>query len=975
MLKLTLMANKVISTLFISFFFVGFSTASLSKDPNIIIPDSIIKYVDQLDNPKDRMHYLNKQAIALEEASPDASIQLSLTALEIAVKYEFLKDIAQIYNNLGYAHQIKHAYPQATEYFQKAMKRYKMLMDLNPDSVRYKTFFIENLVDLGNSLYYQDLYKQALEAYLKSLDMAVQINDSAYQAKIFNNIGNVFETQNDYAKAFGYLKKALDLKEKLKDKEGLSTSYNNMGSVYMGLNKPDSALWYIEKSLELHRLNNNKAGIALTLTNIASILIEDKKYEKALKHCDEALQLCMALNDEASEASVLVNLGTIKLAQGNFKSAEVSLMKAFSIGNNLKINDLILNSSERLYELFKATGNFQKALYYHEEFKKASETLLNETQSRSITMLEMQYEFNKQSREKEIEYVKREAEMRTEIKNQKIITLLSWLGFVLGSIMVFAFYRNHLIKKRSNKLIKAHQLENEKQKENLRDIAEKAQNAIIQAIESEKKYKRLVESISDQYFFYSRDSYGKYTYVSPSVYSILGCKPNEFYERFEDWIVHNEKFLVMNERSKLAMKGLQQEAYEIEIKAKDGSQKILEILDVPIVNMEGYISGIESIAQDITIRKTAEEKLSKSEQKLSAILSHAAIGIDLVDAEATIFFANDHMANMLGYSKEELIGLKINDITHPDDSDLSHEYLNKLSQGEVGQYRIEKRYQRKDGSEFWADLSVRPMFDAAGSISHVIGVILDINEKKQFEKKLIEREKELIEALSSRDKLFQVIAHDLRGPVGSVKSMVELIHSKPKDFTKTEMTEIISDINFSIRNTYFLLENLLFWARVQRKEMVCNPNYYDIDDMVEEVVEIILMMAQEKGIQVKIAQTERCKAYCDQNMVMFIIRNILTNAIKYSPEKSYIAIRLSKLDAFAELEIADEGYGISAEMLDKILNQRISVSTPGTNKEKGSGLGLLLSLHFIEMQRGTFKIDSLPGKGTRFSFQLPLKQK
>ena len=289
------MAHKIICTSFIAIFIAGFSMASLTIDGQISIPDSIIVFVNQIDKPKERMQYFNKQAIAFEDINPDVSIQLSLRALEIAVKFEFIKDIAQIYNNLGYAHQIKHAYPQATEYFQKAMKKYQILMDANPDSIQFKTFFIENMVDLGNSLYYQDLYKQALEAYLKSLDLAVQIKDSVYQAKIFNNIGNVFETQNDYVKAFGYLKKALDLKEKLKDKEGLSTSYNNIGSVYMGLNKPDSALWYIEKSLILHRLNKNTAGIALTLTNIASILIEDKKYEKALKHCEEALQLCIAL--------------------------------------------------------------------------------------------------------------------------------------------------------------------------------------------------------------------------------------------------------------------------------------------------------------------------------------------------------------------------------------------------------------------------------------------------------------------------------------------------------------------------------------------------------------------------------------------------------------------------------------------------------------------------------------------------------
>ncbi len=246
-------------------------------------------------------------------------------------------------------------------------------------------------------------------------------------------------------------------------------------------------------------------------------------------------------------------------------------------------------------------------------------------------------------------------------------------------------------------------------------------------------------------------------------------------------------------------------------------------------------------------------------------------------------------------------------------------------------------------------------------------------ELKRAHEKLKEQN-DILEALNStKDKLFSIIAHDLRSPVGLMMNLFEILPNH--SFSEEKFQSIIkSEINLA-KSTYFLLENLLNWARHNMGEIKFEPNNANLIDIINEVLKVLKTQANQKNIDLSVDYRGNCYAFADKNMLLLIIRNLLTNAIKFTPEKGDITIRVNDEDNNrVKISVIDNGEGIAKENIRKILNQDEFYSTYGTNNESGSGLGLKLVKGFIEKNNSELIIDSEPGKGSCFSFILPASQ-
>lgn len=269
------------------------------------------------------------------------------------------------------------------------------------------------------------------------------------------------------------------------------------------------------------------------------------------------------------------------------------------------------------------------------------------------------------------------------------------------------------------------------------------------------------------------------------------------------------------------------------------------------------------------------------------------------------------------------------------------------------------------------EISITPLFDRDTIYSGVIINQRDISEQKASQELLIKQSKELSSLNQLKDKMFSIIAHDLRGPIINLKEIMSLFDQKL--ITEQELRTHLPLINNEVKSTSSLLENLLYWSRTQLKGERVNPDYINIK--LATIVQLNLLDTQinEKELTINNTLSENITVYADKNMVELVIRNLLSNAIKYCNKKDSISISANLIDNYYVITIEDTGIGIEKDNIPKLFGMN-NYSTMGTNAERGTGIGLLLCKEFVEKNNGKIWVESEIGKGSKFSFSLPLRR-
>ncbi|WP_372775743.1 tetratricopeptide repeat protein [Mangrovibacterium sp.] len=229
---------------------------------------------------------------------------------------------------------------------------------------------------------------------------------------------------------------------------------------------------------------------------------------------------------------------------------------------------------------------------------------------------------------------------------------------------------------------------------------------------------------------------------------------------------------------------------------------------------------------------------------------------------------------------------------------------------------------------------------------------------------------ELLKVNETKDKFMSIIGHDLRNPIGAFKDVIGQLADFPDMFPEELRQQIINELRDEAESTYFLLDNLLSWAKNQKDTISFKPERLDLSSLVKSNILLNSRFAESKKIKVITKLEGELLAYADFNMVNLIFRNLLSNAIKFTGSGGSINVTANEQNDFLMISVQDTGVGISPDDLSKIFNPNDHVSTYGTNHEKGSGLGLLLCKEFVDANGGTISVDSVQGEGSTFSFTL-----
>ena len=241
----------------------------------------------------------------------------------------------------------------------------------------------------------------------------------------------------------------------------------------------------------------------------------------------------------------------------------------------------------------------------------------------------------------------------------------------------------------------------------------------------------------------------------------------------------------------------------------------------------------------------------------------------------------------------------------------------------------------------------------------------------KYNERLLQAQEELRQLNASKDKFFSIIAHDLRGPFSGFLGLSELLAEEYKELEPVEISQIAESMNKAAKRLFSFLENLLEWSRTQMGRMEYNPTKLDIFETAIRIIGLFTANADEKGISLESKIEKNTFVVADNNMLNTIVRNLVSNALKFTHSGGKITISADEIsDNEIMISVSDTGIGIKAEDIQKIFKIDSKFTTPGTSNEQGTGLGLILCKELVAKNGGELFIESAVGKGTKFYFNL-----
>jgi PAS domain S-box-containing protein len=377
------------------------------------------------------------------------------------------------------------------------------------------------------------------------------------------------------------------------------------------------------------------------------------------------------------------------------------------------------------------------------------------------------------------------------------------------------------------------------------------------------------------------------------------------------------------------------------------------------------------LEKEIKSRKRIEQDLYDSKKKYQDIVELLPEAIYETDNEGRFTFANSYGLKLLNFTQDDLKrGVKVEDIIVPEEQDFLEENRKLVFEENMIQ-RIEYTCLSKDGKRIPLSVNAVPILKDGKTVG-IRGVALDMTESKKVQEALMKYADDLQSLNASKDKFFSIVAHDLKNPFQGLLGFSDFLHTDYEKLSEDERKEYIGYIRSTSKNAYNLLENLLQWSRLQSARIEVIPMKLNLFSAINSVMELFVSNAIRKRISVSNNADTNIFVNADSNMLNSILQNLISNAIKFTNQNGEIKIDCELKDGFAEIKVTDNGTGMDNISMNKLFRIDQHLSGIGTMKETGTGLGLILCKEMIELNGGVIKAESEKGKGSTFSFTIPL---
>lgn len=747
------------------------------------------------------------------------------------------------------------------------------------------------------------------EGSLSSMDIA-QAN---------NNLGNAYMLSRDYDKAHDAYHEALKTAQESNLTELEARIFNNLGKIYFMKGKYRTSIDYYQQSFNIYQKSDNKVETAKVYNNFGAAYSAMEQYDMALYFYNKALDIRQALGQKDDVSKLLYNIGLLYSKWGNYEKALEFNLRSLNIRKGQKDTNEIAKSYNNIGYLYYKWGKYDKSLENYLDGLRYYESMnSSDDVARTLNIIgQVYYDWGNYT--KAIEQYKRALEIvsraKDSVKIARTNTNIGNIYYDSGNYdKALEFYNKSL------------------------DITENALERYVQSSQKsrEKQTKKGIATLMNNIGLVYKKK-GNYTKA------LNYCK-----------------------------KALQ-------IKEELGHN---EFLFFPLTSIGQIYSEMGDYANALVYARQSLE-LAKDFNNIKLIR----------DAHYTLYEINKAAGN---YSAALDNHLQFTDLK---DSLLNEETNKRFVEMEV-KYETEKKAREIESKQvenkrlMETNAQQRSYFFVISGLILILLVVIfsryrskqkanellsEKNEQitkqsakmKTLIKQLKDSEKKLKEANVTKDKFFSIIAHDLKNPLQTLLLSADLLVRFGEKFNRIEIDEKHHFIRKTAKQLSYLLESLLQWARTQTGKIEYKPKNIDLNLVLLENINLLSSSAFKKNINIISEVRESTYVFVDENMVKTIFRNLISNAIKFTPANGYVTITSKDRNDFVEISVIDTGIGISEENLPKLFRIDVHHTTIGTSNEKGTGLGLILCKEFVEKNGGNIKVESTIEEGSRFTFTLP----
>jgi len=387
---------------------------------------------------------------------------------------------------------------------------------------------------------------------------------------------------------------------------------------------------------------------------------------------------------------------------------------------------------------------------------------------------------------------------------------------------------------------------------------------------------------------------------------------------------------------------------------------------------------VEEIKQITEYLDNSNKNLLKSEEKYRLLAENLTDVIWILNITKNKFtYISPSVYNLTGFTVEESITQSIEGSLSPDSAKYILEKIPIAIKAFIDNPHEKKHYYNeiqqlcKNGEYIWLETIIQPQYSKEGDIEF-LGVSRNIEKRKQDEMQLQKYATELSQLNQDKDRFIKILAHDLKSPFSSILGFLDLLKKNISTYDIAKIEKQLQIITSAAQNTYKLLEDILLWIKANSGKIPFEPQETDASEVCKNVVENMNLAANNKQITIHNFVESKLVIRADKNMLTTILRNLISNAIKFTNHAGIIDISVSSNEQFATFIVSDNGVGIDSDALSKIFDISHSHSTQGTHEEKGTGFGLLLCKEFVEKHGGNIWVESEPDKGSKFYFSIPL---
>ncbi|MFO7863086.1 MAG: tetratricopeptide repeat protein [Salinivirgaceae bacterium] len=855
----------------------------------------------------ERIEYLKKSVQTGDEFSDSADSYIN-AGLDLAKAASDTAALIDFYT-------LKGDYEKEQNRYDESLAAYEHVIDFISPFTQ-KELFARTRKKMGNLFWRFNKHNLALQSFLESLRFYQQMGNALEVGKTYNNLGTISRGVSVYDSALYYYNKALTIFIEIDDQPWVSSTQNLIGNTYLQMGKPNSALKNYRKSLAIRRSLGDSLAVSGSLTNMAKAYLKQRNDEQALKAANRALEIRQEHNELHLVASSLVDLGGIYKEIGNYaKSIEFfqqALIIRRQLGDEIQIAASLLNVGS----IYRQLDLAETALTYYTDALELYQKNGDEARVSTVLNYIGGVYYKQGAFDNALDY------------------FLSALGYreVAGDRRQVASISNNvaMIYKNIGNYPKALDYYNEAL-------------AYYQSHGNRKQYAATLNHIGNLHAVWENDS------------EALNFLKKAYFQRRE--ISDN---------------------YGFAHSALDIGEIYLKQNKLAAAN--AYISKALEIAKSLHNFELSRDvhfamyRLETARRKYKAALQH--------HEKYTAW--KDSVFNYETLQRITQVQMQ----NEAERRNMQLEFERKKQQME-----IERLRKNREEREAYFELKEQNQMQTrnliiAIAVGLLLVVILLINRfvmKVRTNKKLHrlnndlsnlntdlqKSQKALRQLNATKDKFFSIIAHDLKNPFTALVSLTDILHEKFQVMEEHRKSEILNQIHIAAKNTFRLLENLLEWSKSQQGGVVYTPVDVDVATEINHAVDLYVNALQQKDIDVKIDISQYLEVTTDRQMLSFVLRNLIGNAVKFTPYSGKIKIQMEKRKNDVLVSVKDTGVGMTRNVIEHLFDLNVHYTTEGTNKERGAGLGLILCKDFVTKMGGDIMVESTPGEGSVFSFTLP----